>query len=73
MHRFGGSNLASEGICRECGDGEILAVTREKFLEVERRGAAGNRVFAVLFALRNKSFVSAMFALDQNSTNPQVC
>jgi hypothetical protein len=55
-----------------CGDGENLAVRREKFHGGPARGRAGNRVFAVMFALRNKSCIFVTFAHDQNSTNPQV-
>src|SRR5271155_3898096 len=67
-HRFDGSNLASEGVCGGCGDRENLALTRENFLGVSRAGGGGNRVFAVLFALRTKSCVFGAFALDRNST-----
>jgi hypothetical protein len=52
--------------------GENLALSRKKFLSRARRTGTGNRVFAVRFALRNKSCIFGMFAHDQNSTNPQV-
>jgi hypothetical protein len=56
----------------ECGHRENLAVTREKFLGGYGSDVGGNRVFAVMFAVKNKSCVFGKFADDRKSTNPQV-